>query len=283
MKKKILIQLFVFLSVLVAEAQDCFRFTYLFQQKRDADEVSFHTSEMNLDFDGKLAFFYNEVSFKKDSLDVIAFDKTGNIADEAAYAQRSRLSGSVINDKSWIDFEKKSFTQYYCDMTTFYGIMPMEMPQWELTDKEEENSGYICKVAKGTFLGRDWVIWYTEEIPINIGPWLLWGTPGLIVYAMDSENIVNFRLLGVERIEQSRFYKDNSYRKERESKPKARVYTLSMEKMEIMHTRYRRDMEYFSKINGIGSQFKKGRDGSRSEIKARPYLSLIPDAYWQKK
>ncbi len=268
---------------LLARGQNSFRFTYLQQQKRDVAGNSYRGSEMKLDFDGKSAFFYNEVSFLKDSLDVIAFDRNGNVADEEAYGQRSRLSGSAPNDKSWIDFIGGPFTLYYFDVTAFYGTMPMEMPQWELTDERDEQSGYQCKKACGVFLGREWTLWYTEEIPINIGPWLLWGTPGLIVYAEDSEGIVSFRLLGVERIGRARLDDDNSYRKTRESRPNSRVYVLPLKEMETMHSRYRRDTEYFAKVNGI--LYGLNRDGTAGGGwgKARPYIPLIPDAYWQAK
>lgn len=283
MKRITLIILSLFSALMVVKAQDCFRFTYLLQQKRDVNELTFHTSEMKLDYDGKSAFFYNEISFLKDSLDVYAFDKAGDIANEDAYAQRSRLPGNAINDKSWIDFKNRSFTQYYFDLTTFYGTMPMELPQWGLTDKVEDKSGYSCKIANGTFLGREWTIWYTEEVPINVGPWFLWGAPGLIVNAKDSEDLVEFMLVSVESIDYSRLDKDNSYRKVRESKPKARVYSLSMKEMETMFTKYKRDMDYFSKINGVINIYSKNRDGSLSKEIGRPYIPLIPDEYWQKK
>jgi GLPGLI family protein len=281
--KRLTCILYVALLANIASGQNCFRFTYLQQQKRSVDEASFHGSEMKLDFDGKSAFFYNEVSFMKDSLDVLAFDENGNVADQEAYSKRSRLSGSAINDKSWIDFSGGSYTLYYFDMIAFYGTMPMELPQWNLTDEQDEQSGYQCKKAQGVFLGREWTIWYTEEIPVNIGPWLLWGTPGLIVYAEDAENIVNFRLLGVERIGHGRLEDDNSYRKARESKSTSRVYTLPMKEMEVMHSRYRRDMDYFAKVNGIVSLYNQKRDGSRNSERIKPYIPLIPDAYWQKK
>ncbi len=261
--------------------QNCFRFTYLQQQKRDVAGNSYRGSEMKLDFDGKSAFFYNEVSFLKDSLDVIAFDKNGNVADEEAYGQRTRLSGSAPNDKAWIDFTGGTFNLYYFDVTAFYGTMPMEMPQWVLADERDEQSGYQCKKAGGVFLGREWSLWYTEEIPINIGPWLLWGTPGLIVYAEDSEGIISFRLIGVERIGRGRLDEDNSYRNAKESRPASRVYALPMKEMETMHSRYRRDTEYFAKVNGI--LYGQSREGTAGGNKAKTYIPLIPDAYWQGK
>lgn len=283
MKKQALLITFVLSAMVAANAQNCFRFTYLLQQKREVNEQTFHSNEMKLDFDGKLAFFYSEVSYFRDSLDVYAFDKSGYIADEDAYSQRTRLKSAATNDKSWIDFTNKTFTQYYGNATSFYGTMQLELPQWKITDEVEEKVGYSCKVATGSFLGREWTLWFTEEIPLNIGPWFLWGAPGLIVYAKDSEDIVCFSLVGVEHIEHSRFDMDNSYRKARESGPHSRVYSFSMKEMETMHTKYSRDSDYYCKINGLLGSYTKNRDGSVTKDSMKPYIPLIPDEYWQSK
>ena len=41
--------------------------------------------------------------------------------------------------------------------------------------------GYECHKATTTFRGRTWTVWYTEEIPLSIGPWKFGGLPGLIL------------------------------------------------------------------------------------------------------
>ena len=43
--------------------------------------------------------------------------------------------------------------------------------------------GYECHKATSRFRGRAWTVWYTEDIPLNIGPWKLGGLPGLILKA----------------------------------------------------------------------------------------------------
>ncbi|MBO4598165.1 MAG: GLPGLI family protein [Bacteroidaceae bacterium] len=43
--------------------------------------------------------------------------------------------------------------------------------------------GYDCHKATAKFRGRTWTVWYTEDIPLNIGPWKLGGLPGLILKA----------------------------------------------------------------------------------------------------
>lgn len=271
----------LFIQSLSLAAQDSYRFSYLQMQKRSLTEKNFRVNEMRLDFDGKTSFFYSETSFLRDSLNVIAFGRNGEIVNDEAYGEITRLPGARTNDKSIIDFSRAVMYQFYQDVVFFEGSMPIELPQWTITGEEEEQSGYRCKVAKGTYLGREWTLWFTEEIPVNIGPWLIWGAPGLVVYAEDSENILKFRLLGIERIESSRMEKNLSYLKTRESRPMAKVYTMPMKEMEAMHTRYMRDVTYFNRIHGITGGYTEDRNGNRTEMQlTRPYIPYIADGYW---
>lgn len=284
MKRFLIMLLMVCAHALSLSAQNCYRFHYLQSHKRSQAENNFSVNEMRLDFDGTSAFFYNEVSFKRDSLNVIAFGKNGNIINEEAYGERTRLPGKVTNDKSVVDFSSAIMSQYYTEIAFFEGSMPLELPQWDITEEEEEQSGYRCKKAEGKYLGRDWTIWFTEEIPVNVGPWLLWGAPGLIVYAKDSENVLSFRLSFVEKIAASRLSQYLSYKNELSSRPRAKVYSMSMKDMEIMHNKYKRDVEFFNRIHGISGGYIEDRNGQRSEMTmTRPYFPYISDDYWNNK
>jgi len=61
------------------------------------------------------------------------------------------------------------------------------LPVWEMDTATEEILGYICQKAHTHYGGRDWTVWFTSDIPISEGPWLLRGLPGLILKAHDAE------------------------------------------------------------------------------------------------
>ncbi len=281
MKRKFLFVILLLLP-LAAMGQDCFRITYLRYLKREV-AGSFSVAEMKLDFNGKEAFFYNESSFLKDSLDVLAFDSAGSIVNEEAYAERTRLPAGT-NDKSLVDFAGGQMIQHYFDAASFTGSMPLELPQWQFTGEEEEACGRLCRVATGRYLGRDWKIWYTEDVPLNTGPWFLWGTPGLIVAAKDSEYLLVFKLVAIERIDSCRLENERSYRKVLDSRPYRKTFRGDLQEMEKMHSRYRRDSDYFNAMHGIAGGYSVDRHGNRTNPSpSLPYIPMIPDEYWKKK
>lgn len=75
-----------------------------------------------------------------------------------------------------------------------------EMPSldWELTDSVAIVLGYECQSARCKFRGREWTVFYTEDIPLTDGPWKLHGLPGLIMKASDADGHYTFECIGIK-------------------------------------------------------------------------------------
>lgn len=75
-----------------------------------------------------------------------------------------------------------------------------DMPQfeWEMTDSVANVLGYECLSAKCKFRGREWTVFYTEDIPLSEGPWKLHGLPGLIMKASDEKGHYTFECIGIK-------------------------------------------------------------------------------------
>lgn len=71
---------------------------------------------------------------------------------------------------------------------------PLAKIDWTLSDDTLTISGLFCYRATGELYGKQWTVWYTEEIPSSAGPWKLRGLPGLIVKAEDAKGIHCFTL-----------------------------------------------------------------------------------------
>ncbi|MDE6651816.1 MAG: GLPGLI family protein [Paramuribaculum sp.] len=67
--------------------------------------------------------------------------------------------------------------------------------EWNLTEETDTFAGFQVNAAVGSYGGREWKVWFTEEIPVPFGPWKLAGLPGLVLKAQDSENIHEFKLI----------------------------------------------------------------------------------------
>lgn len=78
-----------------------------------------------------------------------------------------------------------------------------ELPKikWQLVDSTAIVCDYECQMAIGTVLGRTWKVYYTTDVPLSYGPWVLGGLPGLVLKAEDSEHLFSFEAIGVENVD----------------------------------------------------------------------------------
>jgi GLPGLI family protein len=63
---------------------------------------------------------------------------------------------------------------------------------WKIESNTKKIGNYTATMAKGSFRGRDYIVWFTYDIPVPFGPWKLHGLPGLILEAEDSEKMMRF-------------------------------------------------------------------------------------------
>lgn len=70
---------------------------------------------------------------------------------------------------------------------------PIPVIPWEIISEYKSLSGLRCQKAIGYFRGRTYEVWFTEAIPISLGPWKLQGLPGLILEAKDDSDRYFYR------------------------------------------------------------------------------------------
>lgn len=75
---------------------------------------------------------------------------------------------------------------------------PLAQVNWNLSEDTMTICGLPCHQATGKLYGKEWNVWYSEEIPSSAGPWKLRGLPGLIVKAEDSHGTHRFELYGTK-------------------------------------------------------------------------------------
>lgn len=80
-------------------------------------------------------------------------------------------------------------------------VAPQPQIKWQPVEQEHTVLGYACKEARTNLYGREWVAYYTEDIPLPYGPWKLGGLPGLITEAFSTDSCYHFIMTGFETIQ----------------------------------------------------------------------------------
>jgi GLPGLI family protein len=75
-----------------------------------------------------------------------------------------------------------------------------DFPKWNITDDTMTILTYPCYKATCCYHGRNWIVWFTMDIPVNVGPWKLHGLPGLILKANDDKLHYVFECNGIEKL-----------------------------------------------------------------------------------
>lgn len=131
-------------------------------------------------------YYYGENFLK-----LIEIESIGNINNEdpqlmwkkLAEVPRTKLFNIVILKEDNL----KIFNSRIENQTT----LDFEPINWKIDNNTSINN---YKTATATFLGRNWIAKYNESIPINDGPFIFSGLPGLIIELHDEQGYFNWKL-----------------------------------------------------------------------------------------
>ena len=99
---------------------------------------------------------------------------------------------------------KKNLTQKKIEkVITYLGTdynLPIEKTlNWKISSEQKMIGKYKSQKAETTYGGRNWIAWFTTELPFSDGPYVFSGLPGLIVSIQDSNNEYSFNLIEVKK------------------------------------------------------------------------------------
>ncbi len=73
----------------------------------------------------------------------------------------------------------------------FYTKEPINQMQWKLNGKKKKILEYNCQEATTSFRGRDYLAWFTTEIPFKAAPFKFYGLPGVVLQIQTSDGQIN--------------------------------------------------------------------------------------------
>ena len=193
------------------------RVVYAFTQKNYTREsLSSRTDTMALDIGFRLSEFYDMTAFAKDSLKKQVF-QIGRVKS-LTVIKNQQIAESVINDNqtgngnvflpnSYISFtiykdrdEKQVYTLDKGAETSVFLNEEIYPQQWTIDSDTCRILNYLCYKATTKFRGREYEVYFAPEIPVNEGPWKLYGLPGLILAAKTTDGIFSFRAIGIQEV-----------------------------------------------------------------------------------
>ncbi|MEM5539399.1 GLPGLI family protein [Olleya sp. AS48] len=125
---------------------------------------------------------YYEMPFDEDS---IQKDDTNDseINETIVIGKKNVIKRNFVN----LNTNKLSSTENITfDSKTYLVTEALPKLDWDLNHPDTLKIGtYMCNKATTNFRGRNYIAWYTNDIPITFGPWKFHGLPGLILDMYD--------------------------------------------------------------------------------------------------
>lgn len=79
---------------------------------------------------------------------------------------------------------------------TTYKIAEDQKPEWKILPEKQKIGEYNTQKATTTYGGREWIAWFSTDIPFQDGPYKFYGLPGLIVKLEDKTGSHIMTLVG---------------------------------------------------------------------------------------
>jgi len=193
----ILILLNISFSVFAQNKSQQFIYNYTFQED-STDINSKHTEKMYLFVSNNQSEFISYGAVLGDSLKYI--NDESKIISAMQIISKHKVKSRVYKLDSII-------TTDWLISANYKWTEPMRQNDWKITDNTKSIAGYKCQKATTQFAGRDYIAWFTIEIPISDGPYKFNGLPGLIIeihdiknqhiYSLMSSQIISFRKINI--------------------------------------------------------------------------------------
>ncbi|SEM89756.1 GLPGLI family protein [Chryseobacterium taichungense] len=163
------------------------RFIYDVQYRKDSTQNLMTKENYHLDIDQKEVKYYPRDFYVGDSL----------ITNNIPFGKDMQFNTSGI-----ISHQQGSST--YNDYDVLESVVLKRVANaaqnWKLTGEKKQIKELSVQKAVTSWGGRNWIAWFSPEIPFQEGPYKFHGLPGLIVELYDDKNDYHFELVKNQKL-----------------------------------------------------------------------------------
>lgn len=196
MKK--LATLFLFVGLMISAQNN--RVIYEYKYASDSTKIdSLKTEWMYLDINKKGSKYYSKSAFESDSIINESIKKQMASGMKSISVSRNRQGGEVSYEveKTYPDYKISLITNIGNDT---YKVSEDRPINWKISTDKKKIGEFQTQKATTHFAGRNWIAWFTTDVPIQDGPYKFSGLPGLIVEIADEKNSHKIELKGLKKI-----------------------------------------------------------------------------------
>jgi GLPGLI family protein len=227
--KKTLILLLFGLFFCLLKAQDTHRFPV---------KISY---DMYLNFGDQVKYISS--LFYSNDMAYFSYKTTNSFYTEEVENEDDSKLSFAIQDTTVQTLWISNITREIYDVSTALSkekkliVEPLDTIAWEIHDETKNIDHYICQKATCRYRGRNYIAWFTPDIPCMWGPWKLRGLPGAILEACDDRNEVSFHATGVMAQDTSIVVSTDRYEKISRQVYKKSVYEQGEKLAKMMGSR----------------------------------------------
>lgn len=146
--------------------------------------------------------FESYYGYQLDSVQTVTTSKSNNPKDVnldaliRSVSSMKKPSYKYRIHKSWKDEQITFYQNLFFDNYVY--SQPLKMNGWKIENEFKDVLGFKCQKASIAHAGRNFIAWFTEDIPLSDGPYVFNGLPGLIMEVKDIQNHYSFELVGIQ-------------------------------------------------------------------------------------
>ncbi|KPE49402.1 GLPGLI family protein [Chryseobacterium indologenes] len=238
----------------ISVSSQYYKIIYDFKWKTEKESKNYNSELTVLLKNDEISYFESLAKYKYDTLKtrLVQQGAVGFPSPKETWKLQTLISKDLKSQTTTSEenfFDKVYFTTYTCK------------PVWKILSEKSTFFNYNVQKAETHFGGRKWIAWFTNEVPINDGPYKFFDLPGLILKISDSEENFIFEIKGLTR-EKTNIEGRNAYTSKVNFTPR---------QWETFWTQYQKDPSMvFANLNSPNATFSyvyKGKNVDSKEAK----------------